>query len=269
MSLNKDGEQIISIFIGKKKVIVKFSSFKMNIPFDVYTSLYLYEGKLLTNEEINSIEEMIKNDKYNQYAKKLVFSHLYSEKQIKDKLLAKGCDLDSSKKIVATLKEAHLLDDKTYLENAVSTYLNKGYGRKRIMKLLLEKGLKEDDIINALPSIEDEYARANKLLDKLEKKYSSINYASKKKKIYSSLLRNGYDHQVALKVLENIKANDYETELNLLRKDYKKQFLKNFKKCNNLELAKSKTLNYLLGKGYLFKDIKYVEEEFDNESRMD
>lgn len=270
MSLNKDGNKIISLYIGKKKVVLKFAdSSKLDVPFDVYTSSYLYEGKELSNDELALLKRMIKEDKNYQYAKKLVSSNLYSEKQIRDKLNKKEVNQKEIDDIINKLKAMHLIDDDKYLELALDSYFKKGYGRNRIVLLLLKRGIKEEAIYSKLPSLDEEINRANKLLIKLEKKYSNVNFSIKKKKIYNSLLRNGYDHQVALKVLDNIKSVNYEDELNLLRKDYKKYFEKCFKKYDSLNEIKNKTINYLLGKGYQFKDIKIIEEEFENESRMD
>lgn len=269
MSLSNDGEKIVSIYIGKKKVIIKFPLFKIDVPFDVYSSLYLYEGKMLSNKEIEDLKHAIKGDKLYQYAKKILSKNLYSEKEIKDKLVKKEASNEEKSIIIAKLKENHLIDDEEYLKAMVDAYLKKGYGHNRIVKSLLEKGIKEEKIKGYLPPSEEECERANALLPRLEKQYSNVNYSSKKKKIYNTLLRNGYDHQVALKVLENIKFDNYENELKLLRRDYEKSFLKYLKKVNNLELAKSKTQNYLLGKGYRYKDIELIEEKFEDESRMD
>lgn len=269
MSSNNVGKTIKRIYIGKKKIIIKLDDDKLTLPLEVFTKLYLYEGKTLSQEDLNNIAELSDNAKYLEYAKKSIISNLCSEENMRRKLLKKGANEKQIDSIIAELKNYSLIDDDKYIRYVIDSLVNKNYGNKRIAIVLTNKGISNEDILKYLPPSDSEINRAKNILPKLERKYSLVNYSSKKKKIYDALIRLGYEHDVASETLKDIKKCDYDSELMLLRNDYKKRMAKlNKKEFDKYEKARRIT-NYLLGKGYQYKDIIKVMEEIENESRMD
>lgn len=73
-------------------------------------------------------------------------------------------------------------------------------------------------------------------------------------------MRNGYDADIALKVIDMVKPNDKKDELDILRKDYQKVYLRYVKKYPKEDL-KRKVCEYLMSKGYRYNDIKQIEGE--------
>lgn len=268
MSSKVVGKVIEDIYIGKKKVVLKFVDDKLSIPLDVYTKHYFYKGKTLTSDELKDIYFDVRIEKYLSYAKKLLSSSLYCEQAIRNKLVKKEANTNEINYVIKTLKDNHLIDDEEYVKAVLSSLTNKKYGKERINKYLASKGVDENMLRNLSFSYEEEYNRAIALLPFLEKKYSSYNQQTAKNKIYNSLIRYGYSHDVAVQALSEFKIRGEENEMKLLKRDYLKALKKYSSKIDDKISLDKKIVNYLLGKGYKYKDIKKLKESA-YEDRMD
>ncbi len=269
MSSNNAGKTIKRIVTSKKKVIIKFDDEKLAIPLNVFTKFYLYEGKTLSDDDINVIASLCEEDKYLEFAKKSLNASFCSTKTMRQKLIKKGANEKQVDAIINELTDYKLLDDERYIYFLIDSLINKNYGNKRIMASLINRGFSNEDILHSLSSFSGERERAKNFIPKLEKKYSSVNYASKKKKIYLALIHYGYGHDVASEALNELKKCNHDHELMLLALDYKKRITKLEKRDLDDKEMNRRIINYLLGKGYQYKDIIKVKEEIDNESRMD
>lgn len=258
MSSKGDGKTIKGIYLGKEKVILRFSDSKLDISHNTYLEFRLYEGKVLSNEELKEISKIDALDKYLTYAKKLVLSSLKSEKSIRDKLIAKGAKARQIDYIVKELKRYDLINDVSLAKSLTEDLLNKHYGINRIKSFLYQKGI-PSEIVDSI-NIKDEDKNAKEIIPLLEKRYSKYNYKAKCDRIYNALLRLGYSYDIASEAISLVKRNDSKTELELLKKDYlkvKANYMKKYPK----EVREQKINEYLLRKGYSYKDITKVKGE--------
>ena len=103
------------------------------------------------------------------------------------------------------------------------------------------------------------------MLPKLDKKYSRYAYEIKKKHIYSALISQGYDMDIARQVIGDTKKDQPKKEKEKLVNDYQKIKRRYMNKYEGYELKK-KIYAALANKGYKSSEIKTVLEDYDNEN---
>ena len=259
-SSNAGNKKILGIHLGEKKVILRFEDEKMSIHPNTYTELKLFPGKELTEKDIKDIEYLDELDQYLEYIKKVVIKNPKSESEIKDRLSKKGASKKQIKSIIDKLKVYHLIDDKYLIKETLENLEYRNFGKNKIIETLKKKGFDNDAIQKLEFDDTKEFKKAKNLLPSLERKNSKYPYQSKKQHIYAALLRNGYGHDIAMKVAEMAKPNDRSDELSILKKDYQKVYLRYSKKYSKEDLER-KVTEYLLSKGYKYNDIKIIEGE--------
>lgn len=259
MSLNKDGKKIISIHLGKKKVILRFEDETKSISLNTYLNFRLYENKILSKDEIEEIDNFNEIDKYLEYSKNIISRYLISEKTLHDKLIKKGLNEDKIGYIIAYLKENKLLDDVNYGKALFDELNYKCYGKYRIIEYLKKKGLNNEFISSLIFDEDDEINKIYKLIPSLNKKYSKYNFSQKRIHIINSLKRYGFDDKDINKCLNEFNHFDKKDELDKLLLDYKKAYNKYLKKYDKNE-AKIRTIKYLINKGYNYSLICEIKE---------
>ena len=236
-------EKIITqIKIGKKKIYLYFDEEKLEISHNTYVEFNLYVNKKLTNKEYNEIKRVEKNDKLKQYSFSLLSKSRLSEKGYIDKLISKGA---SSSQINSLVKD--------YLDIAKEKHI----GINKIKEDLYKKKIDPSLIENIHLDNEIDIARKN--LITLERKYAKLDYENRKRHIYDNLLRLGFDYHIASTLINEINDKDEEQEMICLKNDYQIALRKYKNKYKDREL-KQKVINYLLNKGYCFKDIQKLKE---------
>ena len=73
----------------------------------------------------------------------------YSEKELKLKLMARGCDKEIAESVVARLKQENLVCDVRFAKALVNVRIRRGYGPRKISSELLDRGV-EIDVVNEL-----------------------------------------------------------------------------------------------------------------------
>ena len=74
------GKKITKVKVFKKKVTISFDDqTKLEVSPDVMSNFYIYEGKTITNKEINEIKEYSENIVLLHYAMSLLRKRHYSE----------------------------------------------------------------------------------------------------------------------------------------------------------------------------------------------
>ena len=254
------GKKILGIHIGEKKVIIRFQDEKMSIHPNTYTELKLFPGKELTPKDIKDIENLDKLDEYLEYIKKVIAKAPKSEEDIKERLSKKGANKTQIKTIIEKLKRYHLIDDKQLINDILDTCDYKCVGKNKIIETLKKKGIPSESINKIYFDDANELKKAKRLLPTLEKRCSKYNFASKKEHIYTALLRNGYDSDIAMQVVELAKPNEYKVELDILRKEYSRVYHRYERKYSKDDIDR-KITEYLLSKGYRYADINRVKGE--------
>lgn len=265
MSSNNVGKQITDIHIGQKKVIIKFLDGKMDLTLNAYAECRLFKSKILTRADIDKINALNELDIYQTYAKKLLAASYRSENYIREKLKAKGAKPRQINEVVKQLKLYSLIDDKTYLKELLDLASYKHFGKTKTIAFLKQKGIEASLIKTVVFTENSEEKKAMELLPALEKRFSKYCHQGMKDHVYAALIRNGFSNEIAKRCVETLKSIDSNKEFEILRKDYIKIFRKYLRKYEPDE-RNQKIVNYLMQKGYRYKDIIKVKGEMLNES---
>ena len=264
-SVNTGSRKIKNIKMYKDHVTLSFFKGEpLKISKEAFVSSYLYAGKNLTSKDIASLEEITAISTLLNYALQIVSKKHLSEKEMLEKLLKKEDNYAAAKKVIAKLKENDLLDDKAFMQDLIAWDNERNFGQNKIVKHLKDKGI-PDALINKVhfpQSLERKKAKA--LLDKLDKKYSRYAYESKKKHIYQAYLSQGFNHDIAREVVNDLKKQNNKVEQDLLKKDYEKIKNRYEKKYKGYQL-KQKIYATLINKGYKYQEIRKVLEDFTYE----
>ena len=210
------------IKIGEKKVVLIFDNGdKLEISPNTYTEYHFFEGKPLSNKEINEIKSRNDLDKYISYATKLLGQRSYTKHKIKEKLIKKGANEEQVDQVIEILVKYQLIDDKEIIKEFLEYADYRHFGFNRIKEELFKKGI------------------SSIYIDKI--KYDE------------------YSFDVASEALNKLSPIDEKKELELLKIDYKKAKEKYSKNCSGYEL-KEKITNSLIQKGYRYSDLNKIKE---------
>lgn len=145
-------------------------------------------GQEIDYEELKIIAEEDNYIKCKSDALRFIEKSYKTEKQVYNKLIAKGYDNATIEKVIDFLIEYKFIDDCRFVELYIEERLERE-GRKKIKYSLMKKGISESNIDEKLNYIDRDTERdaLNKIA---EKKYKSILKSEEdKKKIYNKLGR--------------------------------------------------------------------------------
>lgn len=257
MRLEKDGRIIEKVKINKKDVIIYFSDEeKIKISEATYVHFYLYNDKVLSNEEYDEIIEYEKFNKSREYAVNILSKKYYTEKEIFEKLtIKKKLNSIDANKVVSYLKEHGFINDENYFEEYVEHLHNKNFGKNKIISKCYEEGFKSKLIESLTFDMDFEIDKASIQL----RKYifnKNKNKQKLKEGAYSHLLNQGFDFEIASQVISIIDQEyDSHKEKELLKKEVKKILSKKHINLNDFN-EKQKLIESLIRKGYKYEDIK-------------
>ncbi len=137
-----------------------------------------------------------------EYAVKQLTYRALSRKLLKEKLIEKGHDEDASDYAVRRLEELKLLDDKSYAEAMVRSYMRKGYGAMRIRNELRKKGVPDEDADAAMTGYKPNNERIKTLLDKRLK--GDFSDRKEVQKAFAALARRGFSYSEIKAVISEI-----------------------------------------------------------------
>lgn len=265
-SVNTGKKVIKSIKVYKDHVTLSFAKKEtLKISKEAYLSSYLYEGKALTNKDINKLEELTALTAQLNYAMSIISKRHYSERKMYEKLIKKDPNKAAAMSVISKLKENDLLDDKAYMEDLIAWDDERGFGKNKIIKHLKDQGIADNLIAKARFSPSNELKKARGLVPKLERKYARYAFNNKKKHVYQALLSQGFDYDAAKEASELVKGDSPRLEKEKLLNDFKKVLKRLENKYEGYQL-KQKIYSALLSKGYKGKDIRLVLEEYNYEN---
>ena len=131
--------------------------------------LSLKVGQELSNNELQEIMYTLDETKCQDYANSLVCARLYTEKEIKKKLVAKKFSVEVIKAVIQKLAEYGYINDRAFAEAYVSETKQK-YGVYKIRQKLYEKGVPEKIIDECLEELDNKGVAVNQLKIKLRNK---------------------------------------------------------------------------------------------------
>ena len=260
------GNKIKSIKIYKDHVTLSFVKHEqVKISKEAFVSSYLYEGKVISSNDIQKLTDLTAISKLLNYALSLVSKRHYSKKKMYEKLIAKDDNKRAVMQVIDKLESNDLLDDKAYMQDLIAWDHERNFGENKIKKHLREQGIPESLISKAHFSQNNERKKAERLIPKLDKKYARYAYEIKKQHVYQALLSQGFNPEVARSVLDDVKQDKPKAEKEKLLADFKKIKKRYENKYAGYELKK-KIQSALLTKGYKYSQIKQVLEEYNYEN---
>ena len=266
-SANTGKQKIKAIKIFKDHVTITFLKREpLKISKEAFLSSYLYANKSISQKEIDKLIEITSLTTLLNYAISLTNKRRYSERSMREKLYKKEeANKSSVDYVIAKLKETHLIDDKTYMNDLVAYYEERKYGKNKIISHLKNQGLSDELIAQVKFSTSKETKKAKTLIEKLSYKYRKYNYESKKQHIYQALVNRGYSFDAIKEALNDVKKDNPKQEKEKLVKDYQKALVKYQNKYDGYQL-KQKIYAYLVNKGYHHNEIKTVLEDMYDEN---
>ena len=267
MPSKSSGKTIVKLKINKKNVVISFSDkSKLTLVPEVMGNFYLYEGKTLDNKQIKELTTFNASASLMKYAISLLKKKHYSEWKMREKLYAKeDANKSAIDQVIKVLKSNDLINDKMLILDTIEYANERNIGKNKIIADLANKGVFNENLSRISFPYNVEKKKALNNLNKLEKKYAKYSHEQKKQHIYRNLLSLGFDNDVALEALNHLsKPNDKE-ELDKLKKDFDKTYLRYKNKYEGYEL-KNKVVTFLRSKGYKTKDILSRWEKYYGEN---
>ena len=251
--------KITKIKKSKKKVTIVFGEEKLEILPATYASFNLYINKDISDDELSSIKKENEIEKYFVLATQKLLRGSYSPNKIEEFLKKKGAKKEEIKKVLDKLRKYDFINEKKLVAEIISFCDSKHYGYYKIIKMLNDKKVSKKEIENVEYNSIREEKEAKIQIETLEKRYKNKNEFSRKKAIFSALVRYGFEESLSLELVNKISNSNHMHEINVLKLDYEKCFLKYSKKYVGYELNQ-KITSSLLSKGYRINDINYVKE---------
>ncbi|MBR9648003.1 recombination regulator RecX [Clostridium tyrobutyricum] len=234
----------------------------------------VYRYRIDKNEyiDLGYIKGIIHEDNYikcKSSALNILERNYKTEKQISDKLLKKGYDIDTVLRTLNFLKDYKFVDDNKF----ASLYAEEKIricGRNKIKHELVKKGI-EKCMIDRILSDMDKGQYEENALNCARKKYDIIiksenNFQKVYLKLGSYLTRRGYETELAKNILKKIiKKDDFIQQEKISKKDTnplydiaKKRYNIITRSENDINKINRRLSQYLMRRGYLWEDIKQV-----------
>ena len=168
--------------------------------------------------------------------------------------------------VVTKLKKAKLINDKRYIKDYIDYADQKGYGKNKIIQELKKRGIFDTMIKDIKFSVTKETQKAKMHLPLLEKQYSNLATSDKRQHIYNSLIRNGFDVDVAIEVSKKVKATPKSIENLKLKKDFAAVMAQAKRKYNTKDGVKAYLFRTLSQKGYSVGQINELWRLYGDET---
>ena len=221
----------------------------------------MYKNKSISIHQFNTLTRANRIEEYYTLALQKLAISSFSNKKIEEILIKKGATKEICKIVLERVRKLNFIDEKKIIEEIISFCDLKHYGFIRLKKMLYDRRISEKEIRNVEYNSKREEEQAFLLIKNLEKKYAKNNNTQRKSKVYSALLRNGFEEQLSLELVNKYANSNHINEINVLQLDYAKSISKFKNKYHGADLSK-KITNYLLSKGYKPNDINFVKENF-------
>ncbi len=162
---------------------------------------------------------------------KVIEKRAKTKKELKEDLKKKGYLPENIDQTIQKLEEQKYLDDLRYADSYVNNQmLTTSWGPLKIKNMLLQKGVEEDLVNQALLAYTEELER-----EKLEKKVTKMITSNRtksptflKQKIKQTTLSEGYHFNILQEVLENVSFQDdkalREREYNKLKRRLERKY---------------------------------------------
>ncbi len=237
----------------------------VNITVDDYYESGLRKNGKISDAELAKFREKEKSlEAYGKALRKISYKDRTS-KEIKDYLYES--DEYSKTQVDWTLKrleEKGYIDDERYTEESISKLKIALFGNEHIVRTLVQKGIPESTVREALASKpDDQYENALRLAEKTAGSIHDESVRMKKNKIQQRLMQKGYTASIASDVVAHMNfTDDEENEADSLKIHAMKAKKRYEKKYSGSEL-RNRVFRYCAAKGYRTESIYVVLDEME------
>lgn len=172
----------------------------------------VYKEKLIVNEEVDEerLHNIAKKEnllKCKNTALRIIERSYKTEKEIKERLIDKGYDVDSILPIIDFLKEYRFIDDSAYIKMYIKDRI-RSQGAQKIKYALIKKGIDPNEIEANLTNLNKD-EEINVALELAKKKYSQLVLRESDKyklsnKLCRFLIGRGYDYALVKDVIKTV-----------------------------------------------------------------
>lgn len=197
----KKNKRRLSVFID--------GEFAFGADFFTILSHHLSEGDEITEEKLAHIKNTAVFEDAKNYAANLVSARSYTEKAMKEKLIAHIGDEETAEKTIAFLKEYKLLDDVDYARRYAHDLVHlKKFGLRQVKWKLKEKGIADHIAEKVLEELNFDDTISENLEGLIVKKLSG-NYDIKNiMKVKRYLASRGYSFDEINSAFSHIRAEE-------------------------------------------------------------
>lgn len=261
--LKNTGNHVLeNISINSKEVTLTIDSTDYTISLSSYLNYYLYKDKSLTQEEISSIQKDAYFKKGIDYLSYLVNYKLYSPSILKSKLYSKGFSNEEVDYLFSHAIRTNTYSLDTYLQQAMSSFLQKGYSYSKILQTLLKEGFNQEDIFNSYNRHLADKLDFDIYIRSLFEKYKGNSFNSMKEKIYNKFYLLGYSKSEFEEIFSKFISNNEElidktneSESKKLENELVKIYNRYVNTISDSYKLKNKCISSLLSKGYKYEMI--------------
>lgn len=203
--------KIISVVKARRKnyCFVNFDNGEfLLISMDLVIEFSLSKGKKLSKDQFTQILNKENLIQAKQITYRYATSRSRTAKEIRQKLKEKDFTEEVIEKMIAFCYEFDLINETELAKNYIlDNFKLKSKGKNRIRIELINKGINPNLVEDALSEYypnDDEYEKAKEFSLKKLKTKRTKDELKIKKSLYDSLIRKGYDSNIAIKVIKEI-----------------------------------------------------------------
>jgi len=161
----------------------------------------LYPGKEMTDEEVSSLRVDAGKMSAKMRAVRIVSATNVSRRDLEDRLVRKGEDLQQAREAVRWMEDLHLVDDRNTAEQIVHSCISKGYGIARAKQALYEKKIPRSYWEDALADYPDQ---SEKIGAFLRSRLDGQSDQRDVKRAVDALLRRGHSYSSIRRELDRL-----------------------------------------------------------------
>lgn len=165
--------------------------------------------------------------------------------------------------LIAELENKGYINNEAYMITEIQKMDSNLFGKKKILRKLIEKGIPYEDVERNLSSLEEdeERVKAEKLASKYLMTIKNKSVTRKKSMMVEKLHNDGFSYELAKEVVNSLNYEDDLLREGMLLDKAVEKAIKNYtKKYSGIEL-RNHIISYALNKGFLYDDIIQVLEE--------
>lgn len=247
---------IKKIELKRKKYYVYTSEDDKPIPFteDTIIKNRIMKGASFYPNDWKKIIESIDNELMYDKVLKYIDYQPRTEAEVVNYLNEKKVNSDVILTLIRELKKSQFINDERFAKSYVTSAIRRKMGPLDIRMHLIQKGINENIIDNALEAYEDseKLDNARNIAVKTIATCKGIPLLKQKECVYNKLLRFGYSYEIIKQATRDLEYK--ELDLELLKTEYEK--------LKEKDLDDKTIVAKLAAKGYTYQEINQLVKDY-------